>query len=65
MSNWTFSLRWLDAEHILLSFAKDDKEHDIALSIKEYTELMELAQTFNMQFKEQIDNAILQHYLNG
>ena len=58
-------MRWLDTEHVLLSFAKDEKKHDIALTITEYTELMELAQTFNMQFKEQIDNAILQHYLNG
>jgi hypothetical protein len=65
MSNWTFSIRWLDAEHILLSFTKDESKHDIAMTIKEYTEFMELAQTFNMQFKDRIDDAILQHYLNG
>lgn len=65
MSNWTFSIRWLDAEHVLLSFTKDEKNYDIAMTIKEYTEFMELAQTFNMQFKDRIDDAILQHYLNG
>jgi hypothetical protein len=65
MSNWTFSLRWLDAEHVLLSFVKENAKHDIAMTVLEYTELMELAQTFNMQFKEQIDQQVLKHYLNG
>lgn len=65
MSNWTFSLRLLDTEHVLLSFKKAEVKHDIAMTVLEYTELMELAQTFNMQFKEQIDQQILKHYLNG
>jgi hypothetical protein len=65
MSNWTFSLRWLDAEHVLLSFVKEDVKHDMAMTVLEYTELMELAQTFNLQFKEQIDQHVLKHYLNG
>jgi hypothetical protein len=65
MSNWTFSLRWLDAEHVLLSFTKEDRKHDMAMTVQEYAELMELAQTFNLQFKEQIDQQILKHYLNG
>jgi len=65
MSNWAFSIRLLNDSYVVLSLDKGNKKHEITLTIKEYTEFMELAQTFNMQFETQINNALLQHYLNG
>lgn len=63
--NWDFLIRWIDDEHILLSFEQDGKTHDIAMPVHNYVEFMELAQTFNLQFREQLDEQILKHYLNG
>jgi len=65
MSNWTFSIRWIAEDHVLLSFTKDDVTHDIPLPINEYAQLMELAQTFNFEFKDRIDDQILKFYTHG
>ena len=65
MSNWTFSIRWLGEDHILLSFVKDELEYELPIPANEYAEFMELAQTFNFEFKERLDEQILKHYTNG
>ena len=64
MSNWTFSIRWLDEKYVLLSWVKDDKTHEITMPITEYVEFMELAHTFNTEFGERINEQIVKHYLN-
>lgn len=63
--NWDFSIRWLDDEHILMSFEQDDKKYDIPFTVQNYVEFMELAQTFNINFRERLDQQILKNYLNG
>jgi hypothetical protein len=65
MSNWTFSIKWLDEKHVLISWIKDDKKHEIAVPVTEYVEFMELAHTFNREFSERINEQIVKHYLNG
>jgi len=65
MVDWTFSIRWLDDKHIMLSFQKGDTEHNIPLPVINYVEFMELAQSFNINFREQLDDQIVKHYLNG
>lgn len=65
MSDWTFSIRWIDEQHILLSFLKDDTKHEIALPVRNYVELMELAQIFNTRFRNKIDEQVVKHYVKG
>ena len=65
MSNWTFSIRWLGEDHILLSFTKDELEYELPIPVNEYAQFMELAQTFNFEFKERLDEQILKHYTHG
>ena len=61
---WTFTTRWLDDDHILLTFTSDDKEHEILLSTVEYVHFMELQQHFSLGFKEKIDSNMIKAY-NG
>jgi len=65
--NWSFKVNFVGEDFILLSFKKKDEEnwYELLLSVREYTELMTLLQAFNMQFGSQIENKLLQHYLNG
>lgn len=65
MSNWTFSIKWLDEKYVLLTWTQGDKKHEITMPITEYVEFMELAHTFNTEFGERINKQIVKHYLNG
>ena len=65
--NWSFKVNFVGEDFILLSFKKKDEEtwQELLLSVREYTELMSLLQSFNMQFGSQIETKLVQHYLNG
>ena len=65
--NWGFKVNFVGDEHILLAFKKQDSEEwaELLLTIREYTELMSLLQGFNLQFGKQIEDKLVQHYLNG
>lgn len=63
MDDWNFSVRWLDEEHVLLTFTKGEVEHNIALPVYNYAEFMEVAHTFNNHFRSKIDQGIVKHYV--
>jgi len=65
MTDYTFSIRWLDDENVLLTFNNQQGDLDVVLPIHNYVEFMELAQSFNLHFREKIDQQILKHYING
>lgn len=65
--NWSFKVQWLGETHIIVCYKKQDDDvwEELTLTVREYTEWMALLQTFNANFKEQIDNQLIQDYLNG
>ena len=65
MNDCTFSIRWLDDQNIMLSFNTQQGEQNVVLPAHNYAEFMELAQSFNLHFRDKLDEQILKHYLNG
>jgi hypothetical protein len=64
--NWNFKVCWLGEEHIVVSFKKQDSEQwqDFTFTVREYAEFMGLLQDFNVNFKEKLDQKLLESYFN-
>lgn len=64
--NWSFKVNFVGENHILVAYKKQDNETwtDILLSVREYTEFMQLLQEFNIGFRDQIDQKLLESYLD-
>ena len=65
---WDFKVNWVGDTHILLVMTNketDSEPKEVLLSVREYSEFMQLFQEFNLHFKDKIDNQLIQSYLNG
>lgn len=64
--SWNFKVHWLGDEHIVVAFKKqnDNEWEDMTFTVREYAEFMSLLQEFNMNFKEQLDQKLLESYIN-
>lgn len=63
---WSFRVNWIGTEHILVAYKKQDSSEwsEFLLTVKEYAEFMQLLQEFNSAFREQIDQKLVESYLN-
>jgi len=67
-SNWDLAVNWVGDSHILLTMERNDNgniKNETLLTVKEYAEFMQLLQEFNLQFKDRIDQQLINSYLNG
>jgi hypothetical protein len=67
-SNWDLAVNWVGDSHILLTMELNDNgniKNETLLTVKEYAEFMQLLQEFNLQFKDRIDQQLINSYLNG
>lgn len=64
--NWNFKVNFVGEDNILIAMKrKDDKVWtEMLLGIREYTEFMQLLQEFNINFKERIDQKLVESYFN-
>lgn len=64
--NWSFRVNFVGGEHILVSCKKQESEvwNEMLLTVREYSEFMQLLQEFNINFREQIDQKIIESYFN-
>ena len=62
--NWNFSVKWVGDEHIVITNTntQTDKENETILTVKEYAELMQLLQEFNIMFRNKIDQKLVEWY---
>lgn len=53
-------------DHIVVAFKKQNSDvwQETTLTVREYAEYMSLLQEFNMNFKEKLDQKLLESYLN-
>jgi hypothetical protein len=65
--NWNLTVNWVGDSHILLTTERTDSDlkQETLLTVKEYAEFMQLLQEFNLQFRERIDQQLINIYLNG
>jgi len=65
--HWSFRVNWVGQDHILVAYKKQDNDEwtELLFTVKEYTEWMTLLQEFNINFREQIDQRLIESYLNG
>lgn len=66
--NWDFGVKWIGDDHILIKLKKLDTDtvtNEMLLTVREYSEFMQLLQDFNSHFKDRIDNQLVNYYLNG
>ena len=64
--NLTFKVNWVGDSHIVIAFKKQEEDNwnEFLMSVREYAEFMSLMQEFNMAFKEQLDQKIIESYFN-
>jgi hypothetical protein len=64
--NWSFKVNFVGEDHILVSHKKQDADTwtDMLLTVREYAEFMQLLQEFNIGFRDQIDQKLLESYFN-
>jgi hypothetical protein len=64
--NLTFKVNWVGDSHIVVALKKQEEDNwnEFLMTVREYAEFMSLMQEFNMAFKEQIDQKIIESYLN-
>lgn len=64
--NWAFKIHWVSEQHIVLSFKKKDSDewNEVILTAREYAEFMGLAQEFNINFQDRIQQQIVDSYFN-
>jgi len=64
--NLTFKVNWVGNDHIAVGFKKHDEDNwnEFLMTAREYAEFMSLMQEFNLAFKEQLDQKIIESYFN-
>jgi hypothetical protein len=64
--NLTFKVNWVGDSHIVVSLKKQEEDNwnEFLMTAREYAEFMSLMQEFNMAFKEQLDQKIIESYFN-
>ena len=64
--NWTFKVNFVGEDNILVAMKRrrDDEWTEMLLGIREYSEFMQLLQEFNINFREQIDQKLVESYFN-
>lgn len=64
--NWSFRVNFVGEEHILVACKKQDSDvwNEMLLTVREYAEFMQLLQEFNINFREQIDQKLINSYFN-
>jgi hypothetical protein len=64
--NLTFKVNWVGDSHIIVAFKKQEEDNwnEFIMTVREYAEFMSLMQEFNMAFKEQLDQKIIESYFN-
>jgi hypothetical protein len=64
--NLTFKVNWVGDSHIVVAFKKQEEENwnEFLMTAREYAEFMSLMQEFNLAFKEQLDQKIIESYFN-
>jgi hypothetical protein len=64
--NLTFKVNWVGDSHIVVALKKQEEDNwnEFLMTAREYAEFMSLMQEFNMAFKEQIDQKIIESYFN-
>jgi hypothetical protein len=63
---WSFRVNWVGSDHILVSYKTQENNdwEEFLFTVREYTEWMSLLQEFNSVFREQIDQKLIESYLN-
>lgn len=64
--NWNFKVNFVGGDHVLVSLKRKDEEDwkEMLLGIRDYAEFMQLLQEFNITFREQIDQKLVESYFN-
>ena len=64
--NLTFKVNWVGDSHIVVALKKQEEDNwnEFLMTVREYAEFMSLMQEFNMAFKEQLDQKIIESYYN-
>lgn len=64
--NLTFKVNWVGDSHIVVAFKKQEEDNwnEFLMTAREYSEFMSLMQEFNLAFKEQLDQKIIESYFN-
>jgi hypothetical protein len=64
--NLTFKVNWVGDSHIVVALKKQEEDNwnEFLMTAREYAEFMSLMQEFNMAFKEQLDQKIIESYFN-
>jgi hypothetical protein len=64
--NLTFKVNWVGDSHIVVALKKQDEDNwnEFLMTAREYAEFMSLMQEFNLAFKEQLDQKIIESYFN-
>jgi hypothetical protein len=64
--NLTFKVNWVGDNHIVVALKKQEEDNwnEFLMTAREYAEFMSLMQEFNMAFKEQLDQKIIESYFN-
>jgi hypothetical protein len=64
--HWNFRVNWVGTDHILVAYKTQENEEwdEFLFTVREYTEWMSLLQEFNVGFREQINQKLLESYIN-
>jgi hypothetical protein len=64
--NLTFKVNWVGNDHIVVAIKKQEEDdwNEFLMTAREYAEFMSLMQEFNLAFKEQLDQKIIESYFN-
>jgi hypothetical protein len=64
--NLTFKVNWVGDDHIVVGLKKQEEDNwnEFLMTAREYAEFMSLMQEFNLAFKEQLDQKIIESYFN-
>ena len=64
--NWNFKVNFVGEDNVLVSMKRigEDDWKEMLLGIRDYAEFMQLLQEFNIAFREQIDQKLVESYFN-
>lgn len=64
--NWNFKVNFVGEDHILVCMKRVDEADwkEMLLGVRDYAEFMQLLQEFNIAFREQIDQKLVESYFN-
>ncbi len=64
--NWSFKVNFVGDNNILLAMKRKDEDvwTEMLLGVREYAEYMQLLQEFNINFRERIDQKLVESYFN-